>query len=164
MEPGENVEREERSRFPAAFAVGVIVMLFVAAGLIVLARATRSHRPGAAEKLPFGRAEQAYAQRIHFTDLELSESTNLLNQPFTYVTGTMSNDGVRTVRGLEVTVEFNDQFKQVVLRDSRRLIGSTAQPLTAGQMREFQITLLEHVPSEWNQQYPVIRVTGLILQ
>ena len=164
MEPGDIPEREERSRFPAEFVAGAVIVLLLGAGLLLLIRATRPHGPAAAEKLPFGPVEQAYAQRIHFSGLQLLESSNLLNQPFTYVTGTMSNDGGRTVAGLEVTVEFHDPFNQVILRDSQRVIGATAQPLGGGQSRDFQVTLLEKVPSEWNQQYPSIRITGLILQ
>jgi hypothetical protein len=164
MEPGDIPEREERSRFPAVFVAGGIIVLLLGAGLFLLTRATRQHGPASVEKLPFGPEEQTYAQQIHFSALQLSESSNLLNQPFTYVTGTMSNDGGRAVAGLEVTVEFHDPFNQVILRESQRVIGATAQPLGGGQRRDFQITLLEKVPSQWNQQYPSIRVTGLILQ
>jgi len=30
-------------------------------------------------------------------------------------------------------------------------------------MRDFQV-ILERIPSDWNRQYPSIRVTGLILK
>src|SRR5580693_2300895 len=118
----------------------------------------------AAVKLPFGAVEQAYAERIHFTDLHLSRSTNMIKQEFTYVTGTMANDGVATIRAMEVTVEFRDGLNQVILRDSQFVIAPQADPpLNAGLSREFQATL-EHVPAEWNQEYPSIRVSGLVLQ
>ena len=78
--------------------------------------------------------------------------------------GTMANDGDRTIRAIEVTVEFHDQFNQVILRDRQRLIGSKAEPLPAGQTRDFQMTIVNHLPSEWNQQYPSIHVTGLVLE
>lgn len=164
MEPGDIPEREERSRFPAEFVAGAVIVLLLGGGLLLLIRATRPHGPAAVDKLPFGSEEQSYAQRIHFSDLQLSESSNLLNQPFTYVTGTISNDGDRTVAGLDVVVEFHDPFNQVILRESQRVIGAAAQPLGGGQGRDFQITLLEKVPSQWNQQYPSIRITGLILE
>jgi len=76
----------------------------------------------------------------------------------------MSNDGVQTIRGMQVTVEFRDALNQVVLRDSQFVITPSADPpLNAGLSTPFQLTL-EHVPAEWNQEYPSIRVTGLILQ
>jgi hypothetical protein len=164
MDPGDNADRDERSRLPVAFLAGACVVLLVAAGFVLLARLTRSHTPGTEDKLPFGSAEQAYAQQIHFQSGPMSQSTNLLNQEFTYAAGTVSNDGPRTVRAIEVVFEFRDPFNQVVLRDPQRLIEPTADPLKAGQSRDFQVTLGAHLPSEWNRQYPSVHVTGLILE
>src|SRR5271154_3035119 len=148
MEPEANAYSKEKSGFPAAFAAGAVVMLLVLGGFILLTRATRSHGTGGTDKLPFDAASQAYAQRIHFADLRLSQSSNLLNQEFVYVNGTMSNDGDRTIRAIEVTVEFHDPFNQVILRDTPQLILPPAGPLPAGQTRDFQITILQHLPSE----------------
>ncbi len=139
-------------------------MALLFGGFYLLTRVLGSHGSAVAAKLPFGPAEQTYAERIHFNDLHMSRSTNMLKQEFTYVNGTMSNDGVQTIRAMEVTVEFRDALNQVILRDSQFVIAPSADPpLNAGLSREFQVTL-EHVPAEWNQEYPSIRVTGLMLQ
>src|SRR5277367_6067792 len=111
----------------------------------------------AVQKLPFGAEEQSYAAQIHFQDIHLAQSSNLLNQQFTYVAATVSNDGPRAIRALEVTVEFHDPFKQVILKDSDVIIERTDDPLGATKQRDFQVTLDQSVPSEWNQQYPGIR-------
>jgi hypothetical protein len=163
-EPDVNAEREERSGFPAALIAGVIVMALVVAGFILLTRIARSHTPSGSDKLPFDSAAQAYAPKIHFLGLQLSQSSNLLNQQFVYVAGTMSNDGDRTVRAMEVTVEFHDSFNQVILRDTQRLVGPATDPLSVGQMRDFQVTIVENLSSEWNHQDPSIRVAGLVLE
>jgi hypothetical protein len=164
MEPGESSYSAERRRFPVAFLAGAIVMALLFGGFYLLTRVLGSHGPSGAVKLPFGAAEQAYAERIHFNDLHMSRSTNMIKQEFTYVTGTMSNDGVQSIRAMEVTVEFRDGLNQVILRDSQFVIAPQGDPpLNAGLSREFQVTL-EHVPAEWNQEYPSIRVTGLVLQ
>jgi hypothetical protein len=164
MEPGESSYTAERRRFPVAFLAGAIVMALLFGGFYMLTRILGSHGPAVAVKLPFGAAEQAYAERIHFSDLHMSRSTNMIKQEFTYVNGTMSNDGDRTIRAMEVTVEFHDAMKQVILRDSQYVIAPQGDPyLNAGLSREFQVTL-EHVPAEWNQEYPSIRITGLMLQ
>ena len=164
MEPGESSYSAERRRFPVAFLAGAIVMALLFGGFYLLTRILGSHGPAVAEKLPLGAAEQTYAERIHFSDLHMSRSTNMIKQEFTYVTGIMSNDGVQTIRGMQVTVEFRDALNQVVLRDSQFVITPSADPpLNAGLSTPFQLTL-EHVPAEWNQEYPSIRVTGLILQ
>lgn len=162
-EPEEKDGREEKSGFPAAFAVGVVITLIFAATLVLLSRAT-SHRPGNGQRVPFGPDEQAYAPQIHFQPGEMSQSSNLLNQEFTYVAGTVTNAGKRTVRALNVNFEFHDPFNQVILRDGQVLIDPAGQPLGPGQSRPFQVTLGAHLPSEWNRAYPLIRITGLILE
>jgi hypothetical protein len=163
MEPDPGAEHEERNRFPVAFLAGVIIVFLIVAGVVLLSRTKQSDKSAVAEKLPYGPGERAYAEHIHFKDIQMSAATNFLNQEFTYVTGTISNDGTQTIRQLEVTLEFHDPFNQVVLREPRRLVGPTEQPLASGEMRSFQVTL-EHVPAEWDQQYPAIRITGLVVE
>src|ERR1700735_2359303 len=163
MEPGESSYREERSRLPIAFGAGLVIVLILCGGLFLLTRKLHSHGPSPEVKLPLGPAEQAYAERIHFTDMHMAKATNFLNQEFTYVAGTMTNDGVRDIKAMDVTIEFRDPFKQVILKDSEHLIGPDTAPLAAGQKGTFQVSV-EHLPAEWNYEYPVIRVTGLVLQ
>ncbi|MGH9748128.1 MAG: FxLYD domain-containing protein [Candidatus Acidiferrales bacterium] len=163
MSPEETPEiQEPRSQFPIAFAAGAIVVLLILGGVVLLSRGSHPAGQVAAVKLPYGAAEQTYAEHVHFKDIQMAKANNFLNQEFTYVAGTLSNDGARTIRALEVTVEFHDPFNQVILREAEQLVGAKDQPLGGGQRRDFQVTL-EHVPVEWNQQYPSIRVTGLIL-
>jgi hypothetical protein len=163
-EPATDQERKSGSGFPAAFAVGAVVVLLLFGGLLLLTRSNEPHKAAKAAPLPFGAEEQNYAANIHFQDVEFSQASNLLNQEFTYATGKVSNDGSRAVRALELTLEFHDQFNQVILREKQRAIELTGAPLPAGQQRDFQITVEQHIPSTWNQQYPSIRVTGLVLQ
>jgi hypothetical protein len=164
MEPGESPARTSRSQFPLAFAAGACVVMLLGAGLVVTTRLLQRHGPTASGvKLPFGTAEQAYAAHIQFQDIHMARSSNLLNQQFTYIDGTVLNYGPRTVGALGVALEFHDPFGQLILRDTERLIEPVAKPLGPGQSRDFEVTL-EYVPAEWNQQYPAIRVTGLILE
>lgn len=163
MEPGESSYREERSRLPIAFAAGLIIVAILFGGIFLLTRKIHSNAPAAAATLPFGPVEQAYADRIHFTDLKMAKASNFLNQEFTYVAGTMTNDGVSNIKAMDVTVEFRDPFKQVILKDTEHLIGPDTAALTAGQKGTFQVSV-EHLPAEWNHEYPIIRVTGLVLE
>lgn len=163
MEPGESSYRDERRRFPVAFVAGLVVVLVLFGSFFLLTRFLGSRDQAAGVKLPFGPTEQAYATRIHFQDIQMARASNFLKQEFTYVGGTISNDGVQTISGLEVSVEFHDPFNRVILRDTRVLIGPDTGPIAAGQRHDFQITL-EHIPEEWNKQYPSISVTGLVLQ
>jgi hypothetical protein len=148
MSPEEIPQREQRSQFPIAFAAGAVVVLLLLGGVILLSRGSHP--------------EQAYAEHIHFKDIQMAKANNFLNQEFTYIAGTLWNDGAHTIRALEVTLEFHDPFNQVILRETESVVGPKDAALPGGQRRDFQITL-EHVPVEWNQQYPSIRVTGLTL-
>lgn len=162
MESQASAGGEEKSRFPAAFAAGAGVVLLLLCGVWLLTRTAGPARPGS-QKLPFGVAEQAYAGQIHFQSGEMSHATNFLDQEFIYVEGSMSNDGVRKVRGLEVTFEFRDALEQVILRDTQRLIEPGSEGLAGGKQRDFRVTF-EHIPSAWTQQYPSIHVSGLVLE
>jgi hypothetical protein len=163
MEPGE-LDQEEKSRFPAALAAGAVVILFVAGAIVLLSHFITPPRQAADVTLPFGAAERAYASQVHFQNLQLSHSNNLLNQEFTYVGGIVSNDGPRAVDAIEVVIEFHDAFHQVILRETERPIRRTDMPLRVAEQREFQITIEQGIPSQWDQQYPSIRVTGLSLE
>jgi hypothetical protein len=164
VEPEERIEHEEPSRFPAAFVAGVIVIAVIAAIAVLLTHFISTPQQAVAAPLPFGAAEQAYAPQIHFKDLRLSQSNNLLNQQFTYVAGIVSNDGPRPVGAIEVMVEFHDPFKQVILKDTLRPLRRSDAPLKAGEQREFNLAIDQGLPSTWDQQYPSIRITGLVLE
>ena len=164
MDPEPQTEREERSSFPVAFLAGLVIVFIVVGCAVLISRYAHSRQTAAASaKLPFGPAEQAYAGNIQFGNIQMARATNLLNQEFTYVNGTMTNGGARSIGRLSVVMEFRDPFNQVVLRESEQLIGRGNAPLAGEQHRDFQITL-EHVPAEWNQQVPTFRVTGLLLE
>jgi hypothetical protein len=160
----ENIEKHRDSNFAVMLAVGAAVVLLLIGGLYLVGRMSRSSSPAAQQQpLPMGAEEQAYAQRIHFLNLQMSRAANFLNQEFTYVTGDVSNDGTRTIRALELTVEFRDPFNQVILREKQRVISQIDRSLPGGLGQPFQITF-EHIPDEWNHQYPSVRVTGLLLE
>jgi hypothetical protein len=163
MLPGDSLDYDEKRRFPMAFIAGAIVVLILGAALALVIRKTQPTGVAAAKNLPFSAQEQAYAARIQFQGIQMAHSTNFLNQEFTFVAGTVVNGGDRAIAGLQVLIEFRDQFNQIILRDPEIILPPTAQPLPAGQMRDFQV-ILERIPSDWNRQYPAIHVIGLLLQ
>jgi hypothetical protein len=162
MEPGESSYKDQRSQFPYAFTAGLIIVAILVAVIVLVVKHTRT-APVAEVKLPYGAAEQAYSDRIHFDDIKLAHATNFLNQDFTYVAGTVANMGDKDIKAIQVQIEFRNTLDQVVLRENESLIPPDAEPIPAGQRREFQVTL-EHLSEEWNHQYPSIRVTGLVLE
>jgi hypothetical protein len=137
-------------------------MLLVVGGVYLAI--TKFQTPIPAERhLTLSEAERGVAEKILFSDIHLSRATNMLGHVLTYVAGSVTNESARTVRDIEVRVEFRDTLNQVVLRESLRLWGKNPAPLVAGEKREFQLTF-EHVPADWNLRPPDIRVTGLLLE
>lgn len=157
---------DEKKEFPWAPVAGAFLLLFLVGGALVISRVVRTGSPPGNQKLPFGAAESAYAARIEFKEIKMSRAANLLNQEITFIFGVVANNGTRSIRDMEVNVEFKDVLSQVVLRESFRPLNSTtisAGPLTGGRSREFQLNL-EHVPEEWNRQIPIFRISGLLLE
>lgn len=158
-----NMPQEEKRSFLIPALAGMAIVAAIA-GILIFYMQYGSNRPATvAQQLPFGADEQAYAQRVHLRVQGMSRSSNFLNQDFTFVNGVIANDGVRDIRGAEVSFDLVDFSGKTIRTESRILWGAKARPLGGGERRDFQITL-ESVPDSWNQQYPPIRVTGLLLE
>jgi hypothetical protein len=154
-------EPEEKKGFPVAFAIGGGVVLVVVAALWFWSGSLSG--PAVDAALPFGPQEQQYAERIRFNDIKMSRAENMLGQEITFIECTLENAGTATLREIEVEIEFRDSMNQVVLREKRRLLGRYEAPLGGGRFRPAQFNF-EHVPADWNQQYPTMRVTGLAME
>jgi hypothetical protein len=156
---------EPKSRAPIILGVGAVAALLVIAGIYLVGHFTPATTPVAAPEkaLPMGPAEQAYAQQIHFSSPTMGRAANFLNQEVTFIFGTVSNDGPRAIRQIEITVEFRDPFNQVVLRDTQRLFNPAAGPLAPNDHQDFQLSY-ETLPATWAQTYPTIHISGLDLQ
>ena len=111
--------------------------------------------------LPFGPAEQAYAPSLQIENLALSRAENFLNQEVTTLAGRLTNVGDLPLSDVELTVEFSDQLGQVVLRESRAVFAPQTTPFAPGERRDFEISF-EHIPSSWNIQQPLVRVSGIL--
>ncbi len=154
-------EAQEKRAFPVAFSIGAAVVLLVVAGLWFWSNSLSG--PTAEAPLPFGPEEQKYAERIRFRDIRMSRAENMLGQEITFIECVLENAGTATLREIEVEIEFRDFMNQVVLREKKRLLGRYAAPLGGGGSRTVQFNF-EHIPADWNQQYPNTRVTGVSME
>jgi hypothetical protein len=147
---------------PITFAVGAVVVLAIAGSLwFLFAPLQNKLRPvgqGAATKM--SDAEQEYAKNLRFENLVLSRAENFLHQEVTTLKGEVVNGGKQPVQGLFLTLEFSDDLNQVVLRETRGVLGTPPVPLAPGERRGFEISF-EHVPSSWNRQQPALHVAAL---
>ena len=160
-----NLEKDQNTgrRSPMVLIIGAVAMILLIGVLYFASRYAPA--PIQAPELPLamGPAETEYISHIEFLEPQVARATNFLNQEVTFVFGTVKNNGPRAIRQIEVTLEFHDVFHQVVLRDKERLFSPDAIPLESYHTRDFQLTY-EHIPVQWNQAYPALRITGLNLQ
>lgn len=158
----ENPKEPQRgSRFQLLTLFGIAAVLIVAM-FLYLAPGEQKHpgNPASQMHLSFGPAEQAYAPKVQIEDLTLSKNENFLQQEVTTLSGEVVNAGDRPLRDVEVTIEFFDDMRQVVLRETRALFTGTPSTVVPGERREFEVSF-EHIPFAWNTQHPAVRVTGL---
>lgn len=153
----------EGSRFSFALILaGAAVVVIVAA---IYFSPGRQSPPSAAPQqahFAFGSAEQAYATSVHIENIALTRAENFIHQEVTTLTADLVNAGSHSLPGVEITVTFSDEMNQIALRESRAVVASPNPPLAAGERRQFDIAF-EHIPSSWNMQQPIVRITGLEL-
>ena len=156
--PGSEKQPDGIFRHPAVIALAT---LFGLAALYLLFFRGPAPSPSAVQRhLPFGAAEQAYAQKLQLGNFAMSEAENFLHQQVKYLDGDILNSGDRTLTGIEVVVEFQDDMKQIALRESRPALSGPTATLAPGQTAHFQVSF-DHVPSSWNMQMPTVQVSGL---
>jgi len=135
--------------------VGVLLAAVVAA-LLLLRRPPSS---GTASTISAGQVpspeQKAYFGSLEFSDLHMSAAENFLGNTVTYLDGRVRNQGTKTVRRLDVELNFVDTLNQVVLRETAHPITNRAVPLKPGEARAFRVTF-EHMPVDWNQAPPTI--------
>jgi len=123
----------------------------------------RQSPPGAAPQqahFAFGAAEQAYAASVHIENIALTRAENFIHQEVTTLTADVVNAGSRSLNGVEITITFSDDMNQIALRESRAVVMPPNPSLAAGERRQFDIAF-EHIPTSWNMQQPIVRITGL---
>jgi hypothetical protein len=138
----------------ATIAIALAVVMWPGAERRPASRTRESH-------LPFGSAEQTYAPNLQIENLSLSRAENFLNQEVTTLSGRLTNAGNLPLSNVELTVEFSDQLGQVVLRESRAVFAPQTPPFAPGERRDFEVSF-EHIPSSWNIQQPLVRVSGIL--
>jgi hypothetical protein len=151
-----------RGPFSFALVVAAAAVVIVLAGFYLWPGRQSPSRGGAQQvHLPFGPEERAYAAKIAIENLALSRAENFLNQEVTTLTGELANSGERSLREIELTVEFDDDMNQIALRESRLALTSASAPLGPGERRTFDVSF-ERIPASWNMQLPIVRVSGLL--
>ncbi|MGA7382504.1 MAG: DUF2393 family protein [Terriglobales bacterium] len=112
-----------------------------------------------------------YASSLKLSDLKMSAAQNFVGASVTYIDGTVTNAGDKTVTHAVVHVNFKNSLDQIAQAEDVALrvlqtsgpypdaVDLSASPLAPGQGKPFRLTF-EHVSADWNQAYPELQVTG----
>jgi hypothetical protein len=157
IQPPQEAASRTFLRNPIVLVTGAIILAAAVYFLLVKSPAPSS-TPQA--HLPFGPQEQAYVPKLEFGKFAMSRAENFLHQEVTIISGDVLNTGDRTIRAGEITITFQDDMNQIVLRDTRPLFAPQTPPLAPGKSYHFEISF-DHIPPSWNVQVPSVRVTGL---
>jgi len=120
-------------------------------------------------------APHAYASNLKLADLKMSAAENFVGASVTYIDGTISNAGDKTVTHAMVHVIFRDSMNQIVQAEDVAVhvlrsggpypeaVDLSVSPLAAGQGQPFRLTF-EHISTDWNQAYPELQITEVTVR
>lgn len=156
---GNKAEEPGQNWMPVGIALGVVALVFVGPVLTV------GRRRAATEM------DSAYAQQVRLGSFAMSESSNFAGGKITYLDGTVTNAGTKTLVGTRVRVLFRNAAGEVsqnmsmplnLIRTREPYIDTEPMaqaPLKPGESREFRL-IFDQVTTDWDGQYPQVTVVG----
>jgi hypothetical protein len=156
---------EERDSSRVIIVVAVVAVIAVMGGLAFFLR-----KPPETPK-----AVSPYLASLKLSDFKMSAAENFIGATVSYLDGTITNSGNRTVTRVVVEVTFKDDMGQVVQQDPLPLqvvrnngaytepVDISVAPLAPGQSQPFRLTF-DSISQQWNRQYPEMRVTDVTVK
>ncbi|MGA7512805.1 MAG: DUF2393 family protein [Candidatus Sulfotelmatobacter sp.] len=160
IQPTPVVEDRDSSKRTIAIAVAVVIAI-----AILFAFLLRSQPKPASGPPP-------YAASLKLSDFKMSAAENFVGATVSYVDGTITNAGNKTVTHVMVEVQFKDDMGQLAQRDDIPMqvlktsgpypeaVDFSVSPLGPGQSKPFRLTF-ESISAQWNHQYPEIQITDV---
>jgi hypothetical protein len=146
----------------------LVGLLLVGIIVAIIALVSRQTPNGAALPHP-------YAANLKLSDLKMSAAENFVGASVTYIDGTMTNTGDKTVTHAVVHVTFKNSLGEVAQAEDVPLrvletggpyleaVDLSSTPLAPQQSRPFRLTF-EHVSADWNQAYPELQITDVAVK
>ena len=151
-------ERQESSVRP--ILVGIVIVGIVVGVLALIFRAEQT-KPA---------PPPAYAANLKFSDLKASAAQNFAGATVSYLDGTITNTGDKTVTQAVVQVTFKDDMGQTAQREENPIrilrtggpydeaVDLSLSPLAPGENKPFRLTF-ENISAQWNHAYPDLQIT-----
>jgi hypothetical protein len=158
---------EKPSRLPWIIAGGVILVIIGV--LIIVSYTQKSSTPGPNAAL------SPYAGSLTLSGIQMAQASTMVGGQSTYIDGTITNKGTRTVTGVTVQAIFNDFNNQPAQISTLRMQRIRTRvpyidtetlsmaPIAPGQSAPFRL-ILDHVTQEWNQNPPTLRIVRVDFQ
>lgn len=156
-------EERDNSRFIIVAAVIVVI-----GGMLALAFVLREPPKKVVPPNP-------YIAQLKLSDFKMSAAENFIGATVSYIDGTITNNGDKTVTRVMVQVNFLDSMGQLAQREELplRLFRNTGAynepvdlnvaPLSPGKSEPFRLTF-DSISAQWNHQYPDIRITDVTVK
>jgi len=163
LQPTPVSDQPESNMRPILIGVALVV---VVVGLIVLL--SRGAPKGPATPPP-------YAANLKLSDLKMSAAENFVGASVTYIDGTVTNAGDKSVIHATIHVLFRNSMDQIAQAEDVSLhvlqttgpypdaVDLLTSPLAPGQSKPFRLTF-EHISADWNQAYPELQVTDVTVR
>jgi hypothetical protein len=116
-----------------------------------------------------------YIVSLKFSDFNMSAAENFIGHTVSYIDGSITNTGDRTVTHIVVEVVFQDSMGQLAQRDEMPLqvirtngaytepVDVSVSPLGPGQTAPYRLTF-DSISAQWSHEYPQIRVTDVTVK
>jgi len=160
-------QESDSGGFPWKPVVGAAVVLLIAVAVLVIVG--KHSRPGPQFSGTEVAPPAAYAASLPLSDIKMSEADSFAGNKATYIDGTITNRGDKTVTGASIQVIFQDDMGQMAQKDVLPVavirmhepyvdtVPLEKAPLKPGQAAEFRL-IFDHVSAMWDQQYPKVTV------
>ena len=161
LQPTPVSEESDSSGRTIAIAVAVVIVIAIVAAFLLRGKPKGSSGP------------PPYAANLTISDLKMSAAQNFVGATVSYVDGTVTNAGDRTVTHVMVEVLFKDDMGQLAQREDIPMqvlktdgpypeaVDFSVSPLGPGQSKPFRLTF-ETISAQWNHSYPDIRVIDVV--
>ncbi len=156
---------EERDSSRLIIGIAVLLVIGIALGAAFLLR----------EPPKVAKTASPYIANLKLSDFKMSAAENFIGATVSYVDGTITNAGDKTVTHAVVEVVFRDSMGQLAQREEVPLqvirangaydepIDLSVYPLGPGQARPFRLTF-DSISAQWNHEYPEMRVTDVTVR
>ena len=107
--------------------------------------------------------EKAYRTQVVLSGLGIAKGENFLGDNIFYVEGIITNNGMQTIKRIDLTFLFKNSLNQIVLQETRKALQYRGKRgLQPNNEANFQVAF-ENLPEDWNYVIPEVQISRITL-